>query len=91
MYIYTFLTYSGHQIFIKYNLFLIKMVKIMIYSSDKLQTYNESVTNVAIRVIKVIKSASTNMWWPRTTTNKTATFTIFVNVINIYTIYLFFI
>lgn len=64
------------------------MVKIMMYSSNKLKPYNESVTNVAIRVIK---SASTNIWWPRTTTNKTAIFTIFVNVINTYIIYLFFI
>lgn len=64
------------------------MVKIMMNSSDKLQTYNESVTNVAIRDIK---SVSTNIWWPRRTTNKTAIFTIFVNVININTIYLFFI
>lgn len=64
------------------------MVKIMMYSSDKLQTYNESVTNVAIRDNK---SASTNIWWPRRITNKTAIFTIFVNVININTIYLFFI
>lgn len=64
------------------------MVKIVMYSSDKLQTYNESVTNVAIRVIK---SASSNIWWPRTTTNKSAIFTIFVNLIYIYTIYLFFI
>lgn len=52
----------------------------MMYSSDKLQTYNETVTNVAMRVIK---SASTNIWWPRRTTNKKAIFTIFVNVNNI--------